>query len=206
MTPKISLRRALADPAVLGGALVGPSWDAWRIMLLTVMGEPRRRTSSRPSPGSPAAPCHLTGPWARRPSSLPASRQGSSVERPSGVHRWPVRSPRRAGAWRDSGCRLRRRRSITGEHSASLHRGRVPGVAIVAADVEQRYPKGDRAHEWRAHRGAVGVLPSAAGRDGDRGDLFGGAFGLTARLRRILPKRFGPRCGLRCSRPAARCA
>jgi hypothetical protein len=40
MTPQVSLRRALTDPALLGGVLGGPSWLAWRVMLLASMGEP----------------------------------------------------------------------------------------------------------------------------------------------------------------------
>jgi hypothetical protein len=39
MTPQVSLRRALADPALLGGVLGGPSWLAWRTMLLASMSE-----------------------------------------------------------------------------------------------------------------------------------------------------------------------
>jgi hypothetical protein len=40
MTPQVSLRRALTDPGLLGGVLGGPSWLAWRAMLLAAMGEP----------------------------------------------------------------------------------------------------------------------------------------------------------------------
>jgi hypothetical protein len=39
MKPRISLRKALADKQLLGGALAGGSWDAWRSMLLAAMGE-----------------------------------------------------------------------------------------------------------------------------------------------------------------------
>jgi hypothetical protein len=39
MTPSISLRKALADPALLGNALPGESWSAWRTMLIAAMGE-----------------------------------------------------------------------------------------------------------------------------------------------------------------------
>jgi hypothetical protein len=35
----ISLREALADPALLGNALAGPSWHTWRSLLLATMGE-----------------------------------------------------------------------------------------------------------------------------------------------------------------------
>jgi hypothetical protein len=40
MTPKVTLRRALEDPELLGAALAGPSWHPWRSLLLAAMGEP----------------------------------------------------------------------------------------------------------------------------------------------------------------------
>jgi len=39
MKPKVSMREALADPALLGGALPGQSWLAWRVLLIASMGE-----------------------------------------------------------------------------------------------------------------------------------------------------------------------
>ena len=39
MIPRISLRQALADPALLGGVLEGESWKPWRTLLLAAMGE-----------------------------------------------------------------------------------------------------------------------------------------------------------------------
>jgi hypothetical protein len=39
MIPRISLRQALADPALLGGVLDGESWKPWRTLLLAAMGE-----------------------------------------------------------------------------------------------------------------------------------------------------------------------
>jgi hypothetical protein len=39
MKPKISLRRALADPKLLGKALPGDSWLAWRTLLIAAAGE-----------------------------------------------------------------------------------------------------------------------------------------------------------------------
>ncbi len=39
MTPKVTLRQALDDPALLGSALDGPTWAAWRVILLAAMGE-----------------------------------------------------------------------------------------------------------------------------------------------------------------------
>ncbi len=38
--PVISMRRALADPQLLGSALAGESWRLWRIVLIAAMGEP----------------------------------------------------------------------------------------------------------------------------------------------------------------------
>ena len=40
MTPKVTLRQALEDEALLGSALAGPTWTAWRSILLATMGEP----------------------------------------------------------------------------------------------------------------------------------------------------------------------
>jgi hypothetical protein len=39
MMPSVPLRKALADPALLGNALAGDSWHAWRVMLIAAMGE-----------------------------------------------------------------------------------------------------------------------------------------------------------------------
>jgi hypothetical protein len=39
VTPSITLRRALADKALLGGVLAGDSWQAWRTLLIASMGE-----------------------------------------------------------------------------------------------------------------------------------------------------------------------
>jgi hypothetical protein len=36
----IPLRKALSDPALLGGVLAGESWRAWRVILIAAMGEP----------------------------------------------------------------------------------------------------------------------------------------------------------------------
>jgi hypothetical protein len=35
-----TMRRALSDPALLGNALAGDSWAAWRVLLIALMGEP----------------------------------------------------------------------------------------------------------------------------------------------------------------------
>jgi gluconate kinase len=40
MTPFVTLRRALSDTHLLGGALGGDSWLAWRVLLIAAMGEP----------------------------------------------------------------------------------------------------------------------------------------------------------------------
>jgi hypothetical protein len=39
MKPKASLRRALADRKLLGTALAGASWQAWRVLLIAAVGE-----------------------------------------------------------------------------------------------------------------------------------------------------------------------
>jgi hypothetical protein len=39
MMPRISLRKALADPQLLGGTLLGDSWKPWRTLLIAAMGE-----------------------------------------------------------------------------------------------------------------------------------------------------------------------
>jgi hypothetical protein len=40
MTPRVTLRNALDDPALLGGVLGGNTWQPWRSILLAAMGEP----------------------------------------------------------------------------------------------------------------------------------------------------------------------
>jgi hypothetical protein len=40
MKAKVTLRRALEDPELLGSVLSGPSWHAWRALLLAANGEP----------------------------------------------------------------------------------------------------------------------------------------------------------------------
>lgn len=40
MKPLVTLRRALEDPNLLGQAIPGPSWLAWRVLLIAAMGEP----------------------------------------------------------------------------------------------------------------------------------------------------------------------
>ena len=39
MIPRTSLRKALADPRLLGDTLKGPSWSGWRTLLIASMGE-----------------------------------------------------------------------------------------------------------------------------------------------------------------------
>jgi hypothetical protein len=39
VTPLCTLRRALSDPKLLGSALSGDSWQAWRVVLIAAMGE-----------------------------------------------------------------------------------------------------------------------------------------------------------------------
>src|SRR6516162_8527796 len=39
MKPRISLRQSLQDPNLLGAALNGESWAAWRTLLVASMGE-----------------------------------------------------------------------------------------------------------------------------------------------------------------------
>ena len=39
MNPTTTMRKALADKKLLGNVLVGPSWHAWRVLLIAAMGE-----------------------------------------------------------------------------------------------------------------------------------------------------------------------
>ncbi len=56
--PAVTMREALADPSLLGSALQGPSWEAWRALLIATMGEPLseaelaifREVTGRPEP------------------------------------------------------------------------------------------------------------------------------------------------------------
>jgi hypothetical protein len=40
MKPRMTMRRALADPKLLGNVLKGESWFAWLVLLIALMGEP----------------------------------------------------------------------------------------------------------------------------------------------------------------------
>ncbi|MBR1270451.1 hypothetical protein JQ629_23530 [Bradyrhizobium sp. AUGA SZCCT0222] len=40
MRPKVTIRAALEEPRLLGGVLAGPTWFAWRVILIAAMGEP----------------------------------------------------------------------------------------------------------------------------------------------------------------------
>ena len=40
MKPRVTLRKALEDPELLGLALAGSTWHAWRSLLIAAMGEP----------------------------------------------------------------------------------------------------------------------------------------------------------------------
>lgn len=40
MKPLVTMREALADPGLLGGAIPGESWRPWRTLLIAAMGEP----------------------------------------------------------------------------------------------------------------------------------------------------------------------
>lgn len=40
MQPRVPLRQALSDPALLGNTLAGPSWARWKAILLATVGEP----------------------------------------------------------------------------------------------------------------------------------------------------------------------
>ena len=42
MIPRVSLREALSDPNLLGSAIAGDSWRAWRVLLIAAMGEELR--------------------------------------------------------------------------------------------------------------------------------------------------------------------
>src|SRR6476620_7169410 len=39
MIPRVTLREALSDPNLLGTAIAGESWSAWRALLIAAMGE-----------------------------------------------------------------------------------------------------------------------------------------------------------------------
>ena len=39
MRPSVTIRDALADPALLGSVLPGESWVAWRVLMIAAMGE-----------------------------------------------------------------------------------------------------------------------------------------------------------------------
>ena len=50
MKPKVTLRHALEDPALLATALAGPTWVAWRAILLAAMDESQRPLGPKAMP------------------------------------------------------------------------------------------------------------------------------------------------------------
>ena len=64
MKPLVSIREALEDPNLLGTALEGPTWHAWRSLLIAAMGEPLKpgemeaftKITGRPLPPPPPPP------------------------------------------------------------------------------------------------------------------------------------------------------
>jgi hypothetical protein len=40
MTPKITMRRALSDPNLLGKVMQAASWSSWKVLLIAAAGEP----------------------------------------------------------------------------------------------------------------------------------------------------------------------
>jgi len=40
MKPRVTMRSALGDAALLGDVLTGKSWLPWRVLLIAAMGEP----------------------------------------------------------------------------------------------------------------------------------------------------------------------
>ena len=55
MKPRVTLRKALEDPELLGSALAGPTGTHGGSLLIAAMGEPLTKDELRPSPSSPAA-------------------------------------------------------------------------------------------------------------------------------------------------------
>ena len=47
MNPRVTLRQALEDPELLGSALAGPTWHAWRSLLIAAMGEPLTKDEAK---------------------------------------------------------------------------------------------------------------------------------------------------------------
>src|SRR5262245_45139240 len=52
---RVTLRKALEDPALLGSSLGQPSWHAWRSILLAAMGEELKPDELEIFSNSPAA-------------------------------------------------------------------------------------------------------------------------------------------------------
>src|SRR6516165_2079477 len=110
MKPRISLRQSLQDPNLLGGALTGESWAAWRTLLVASMGESLtedERATFRALTGRDRAP--------RREE----SRYGDARLLPCR----PMRPHRRIGAGRTRCLALCRALSASGEDHPRLRRG-----------------------------------------------------------------------------------
>src|SRR6476620_1059270 len=47
MKKLLTARQALEDPAILGGAIAGPTWLSWRALLIAALGEALNREERR---------------------------------------------------------------------------------------------------------------------------------------------------------------
>jgi hypothetical protein len=89
VNPTVTLRLALADPQLLGGAQNGASWQAWRVLLIAAMGE---ALSDNERGCSPASSDAITSPRSLSKSfGVSVGRRGGKTRaRARWRLRWPV--------------------------------------------------------------------------------------------------------------------
>ena len=66
MKKLLRMREALEDPAILGGAIGGPTWRSWRILLIAAVGEeltPDEREVSKILTGRDSEPGCMVDTW-----------------------------------------------------------------------------------------------------------------------------------------------
>ena len=100
MRAKVSMRKALSDPTLLGSVLVGDSWKAARVLLIAAMGE---ELTEDERTLFTAAHRREHEPLASESRSWRSSSEGAAAKA-GASRRWPATSP---------GCASIRRWSTT---------------------------------------------------------------------------------------------
>ena len=66
MIPTTTMRKSLSDKKLLGSVLVGPSWSAWRVLLIALMGEALTDTERETLTGREREPQAVFGSYLQK--------------------------------------------------------------------------------------------------------------------------------------------